>query len=95
MSLGQVSLSMGLILQPTIETGSWMTSGWLMAMLFSSVFGAAYFVYGRKQQRALYLIMGILLMVVPYVVHRTGALLAVGVGLMLLPHLLVRMGLDF
>jgi len=74
---------------------SWVTPAWLMAMLFASVFGAAYFVYGRKQQRGLYLIVGVLLMVVPYVVHRTEALLAVGVGLMLLPHLLVRMGLDF
>ena len=74
---------------------SWMTSAWLMAMLFSSVFGAAYFVYGRKQQRGLYLIVGVLLMVVPYGLHRAGLLFAAGMGLVLLPHLLVRLGVDF
>ena len=74
---------------------SWVTPGWLMAMLFASVFGAAYFVYGRKQQRFVYLIVGVLLMVAPYVVHGTRLLVAAWIGLSLLPFLLVRLGLDF
>jgi hypothetical protein len=50
-----------------------------------SVVGAAYFVYGKKQQETAPLICGLALMVFPYFVSNAWALFIVGAILMALP----------
>ena len=50
--------------------------------LIAGAFGVAYFMYGKRQQRFVPLIAGMLLCVYPYFVH--GALWLAGIGLVLL-----------
>lgn len=50
--------------------------------LIAGAFGVAYFMYGKRQQRFVPLIAGMLLCVYPYFVH--GALWLAGTGLVLL-----------
>lgn len=54
-------------------------------ILFSSV-GLGYFLYGKKQQRMLPLLCGLALMVYPYLVSNTLALVGLGVLLSAVPY---------
>lgn len=55
------------------------------SILFSGI-GLGLFIYGRKQRRVVPFISGIALMIVPYFVDGTGALVALCVALMALPY---------
>ena len=57
----------------------------LWELVFSSI-GMAFFIYGRKQQRAVPLVCGIVLMVYPYFVPSTIWLVVIGVALCALPY---------
>jgi hypothetical protein len=59
----------------------------LIAMVFGAI-GLGYFLYGKKQQRFAPLLAGLVLMVYPYFVANTYALLVIGVGLMAAPYFL-------
>ena len=61
------------------------TSSLFWGLLFGSV-GFAFFVYGRKQKVAVPLICGVGLMVVPYFLTNTIALVAVGLALIAAPY---------
>ena len=54
-------------------------------LLFGSV-GLAFFVYGKRQQAIVPLVCGLGLMIYPYFVTNTLALVAVGVVLMAIPY---------
>ncbi len=57
----------------------------LWGLLFSSI-GMGFFIYGRKQTRAVPLVCGIVLMVYPYFVSSTLWLVAIGVLLCAIPY---------
>ena len=57
----------------------------LWGLLFSSV-GMGFFIYGRKQKRAVPLVCGIVLMVYPYFVPSTIWLVVIGVVLCAVPY---------
>jgi len=57
----------------------------LWGLLFSSI-GTGYFVYGRKNRRAIALLAGILLCLEPYFLTGTALILLVGATLMALPY---------
>ena len=61
------------------------TTSLLWMVLFGGV-GMGYFVYGRKQKRTIAVISGIGLIVFPYFVAGTFALIAVGTILVALPY---------
>ena len=61
------------------------TSSLLFAMLFGSI-GLGYFIYGKKQQRFAALLAGLALIVYPYFVSNTYALVVTGMGLMAIPY---------
>lgn len=61
------------------------TAIWMWALLFGSV-GLGYFVYGRKQRRAVPLIVGLALMAFPYLVSDPYALVGIGAVLMAVPY---------
>lgn len=61
----------------------------LWGLLFSSI-GLGFFLYGRKQQRPVPLVCGILLMIYPYFVPSTVWLITIGVALCAVPYF-VRM----
>ncbi len=63
--------------------------GQLLALLVSSV-GLGYTIYGKKQDQAVALCCGVLLMVVPYVLSNLALLLIVALTLMVLPFVLNR-----
>ena len=54
-------------------------------LLFGSV-GIGYFVYGKRQEKLVPLICGILLMAFPYFVSGTVPLLLIGAALMAVPY---------
>ncbi len=54
-------------------------------MFFGSI-GVGFFMYGRKQRRVVPFITGIALMVVPYFVDNTFAMVALCVAFMALPY---------
>ena len=60
-------------------------SSLVWSILFSGI-GLGFFIYGRKQKRVVPFISGIALMVVPYFIDSTGALVALCVALMALPY---------
>ncbi len=62
------------------------TSALFWGMVFGS-FGLGYFIYGKKQQRLVPLFCGVLLMVFPYFVSSTLAMLLVGAALCAAPFL--------
>ena len=64
----------------------------VMLILLFSVFGLAFFVYGRKQSRAGILLVGILLMIFPYFVSNIWALAAIGTLLMFVPLIIRKYG---
>ncbi len=57
-------------------------------MVLWSAIGAGYFVYGKRQQRALPLLCGIGLMLFPYFVENWILSLCAGIALTLLPFLI-------
>ena len=57
----------------------------LWGLLFSAI-GMGFFIYGRKQRRAVPLVCGIVLMVYPYFVPSTIWLLVIGVVLCAVPY---------
>lgn len=61
------------------------TANLIWGLIFSSV-GIGYFIYGRKQSSPIARYCGIALMLYPYLVTNTLALVAVGVVLMLTPR---------
>jgi hypothetical protein len=60
------------------------TSSLLFAMVFGSI-GLGYFIYGKKQLRYAALFAGVALMIYPYFVNNTYALVVIGLGLMAAP----------
>jgi hypothetical protein len=60
--------------------------------LFGAV-GIGFFVYGKRQQKLVPVICGLLLMVFPYFVSNTILTVAIGAALMIVPYL-VRSGDD-
>ena len=54
-------------------------------LIFGSI-GFGYFLYGKKQARVVPLVCGIALMVYPYVVSSTWAMVGLGVVLMAIPY---------
>lgn len=63
------------------------TSLILAGVIFGSI-GAAYFIYGKKQQNWIALVCGIVLCVMPYFVANAFLLIAAGIVLAALPFLL-------
>ena len=61
------------------------TSSLLLGILFGSI-GLGYFVYGKKQKLVVPLVCGLALMIFPYFIANTIALVAVGVALAALPY---------
>ena len=54
-------------------------------LIFGSI-GFGYFLYGKKQARAVPLVCGIALILYPYVVSSTWAMVGIGVVLMAIPY---------
>lgn len=63
------------------------TANIVWALLFGAV-GIGYFTYGRRQDHKSALLAGIALMIYPYFVSGTLAMIAVGAALLALPFLL-------
>lgn len=63
------------------------TATMMWGLLFGSI-GLGFFVYGKKQARAVPLISGIGLMAFPYFVSNPYAICGIGVALMALPYFL-------
>lgn len=61
------------------------TASLLWGLIFGSI-GFAYFIYGKKQKRGVPFASGIGLMVYPYFVSNTYAMVIVGVVLLALPY---------
>lgn len=59
----------------------------LWGLLFSSI-GLGYFLYGKKQRAVVPLVCGLALMIYPYFIPNTVALVATGVVLSAVPYLL-------
>ena len=59
----------------------------LWSLLFSSI-GFGYFIYGKKQSHVVARYTGVALMIYPYFIQNTLALVIVGVMLLLLPKFL-------
>jgi hypothetical protein len=57
----------------------------MWGVLFSSV-GVGFFIYGKKQKTLMPFVCGLALMVFPYFVSNTAALVAIGTGLIALPY---------
>lgn len=65
-----------------------MSSALLVCGLFLSCAGLGYFLYGRKQEHVVAKYSGLALMIYPYFMDDIWVLLAVGLGLLLLPKFL-------
>ena len=63
------------------------TSSLLWGLLFGSI-GLGFLVYGRKQRAVVPLVCGLALIVFPYFVSNTIALIAIGIVLMAVPYFL-------
>lgn len=57
----------------------------LWGLVFGSV-GLGFFIYGRKQKRAVPLLCGLALMIFPYFVSNTVLLVALGLVLIVIPY---------
>ena len=58
---------------------------WIIVAGFFGILGMAYFIYGKKAVRYIYIICGIVLMVYPYFVTRTLYMVIVGVVVSAVP----------
>jgi hypothetical protein len=56
----------------------------LLGVLFSSI-GFGYFLYGKKQQKSVPLICGIVLIIYPYFIENISIMLALGLVLCVIP----------
>ncbi|MFN7941088.1 MAG: hypothetical protein U0X73_05790 [Thermoanaerobaculia bacterium] len=65
-----------------------MTPGWLFWGVIFGAVGMGMFVYGKKQQSAVPLVCGIVLMVFPYFVSNLLLLVAIGVVVCAIPWIL-------
>jgi len=65
---------------------------WLFLSLFPSGIGFVLLVYGRKQQRWLFVAFGVAFMAYPYLVETIAALIGVGVALSIALWLALRGG---
>ena len=65
-----------------------------VCILFGPV-GTAYLYYGNKQKRWVYLTAGLLMVVSIVAIHNALLLLLAGVVVAVLPHVLIRLGVDF
>jgi len=61
------------------------TASLLWGLLFGSI-GMGFFIYGKKQQAIVPLVCGLALMVFPYFITNTLALVAIGGALMAFPY---------
>jgi len=59
----------------------------LLGVLFSSI-GFGYFLYGKKQQKSVPLICGIVLIIYPYFIENISIMLALGLVLCVIPKFL-------
>lgn len=57
----------------------------LWGLLFSSI-GLGFFIYGKKQQRLIPLLTGLVLMFYPYFIETVPLLIGIGVALIALPY---------
>ncbi len=64
------------------------TTALLLSVVFSAI-GAAYFLYGKRQQQVVPLLSGLVLCVFPYFITNTLAMLLVGGALLAAPFLIV------
>ncbi len=62
----------------------------LMVYIFTGVGGMAYFMYGKRQQNAAFLVAGVCLCIYPYVVSGILTLVLVGLALLAAPFLVSR-----
>ena len=63
-----------------------MNESWLLwGLLFGSI-GLGFFIYGKNQKAAVPLVCGVALMVFPYFVSNTIALVAIGAALIAVPY---------
>lgn len=65
-----------------------MNGPWLLWSVFFGSFGLGFFVYGRRQKAVVPLACGLALMIYPYFVSNTIALVAIGAALMAIPYFL-------
>ena len=63
------------------------TAQLLLGVLFSSI-GFGYFLYGKKQKVIIPLVCGLVLMIFPYFIDQTVALLLIGSVLSIVPYFL-------
>ena len=57
----------------------------ILVWIITGTFGLAYFVYGKKQGKMIFMITGIVLMVYPYLFSNSIVLIIIGVILLPLP----------
>ena len=57
----------------------------ILVWIITGTFGLAYFVYGKKQSKMIFMITGIVLMVYPYLFSNSIVLIIIGVILLPLP----------
>jgi hypothetical protein len=62
----------------------------LFVWIIAGAIGAAYFMYGKRQEKIVFLVAGICLCIYPYVVHSLALGILVGLGLAAAPFLLDR-----
>jgi hypothetical protein len=67
--------------------GSMDTSIIFLGLIFGSV-GMGYLVYGKKQQKGVALLSGLVLCGIPYFISNIFLLLVIGLGLMALPFII-------
>ena len=60
-------------------------SALLWGLLFGSI-GLGFFIYGKRQRAVVPLVCGLALMIFPYFVANTVALVAIGIALMAIPY---------
>jgi hypothetical protein len=59
----------------------------ILVWIITGTFGLAYFVYGKKQSKMIFMITGIALMAYPYLFSNTIVLIIIGVILIPLPFI--------
>jgi len=60
----------------------------LLVGIITGAFGLAYFIYGKKQSKMIFMVTGIALMVYPYLFSNMIVLIVIGVVLLPLPFVL-------
>ena len=61
---------------------------WFILSSIAGIFGAAYFIYGKKEQRPVPLLAGALLCILPYFIDSIPVLIAVCLGLLAAPFVI-------